>query len=119
MTMGWMETIHFIGLDLEVATVLAVGSLDAAARALKFAWGRIPSGARSLGSIRVRARRLYTSPRMHPAGNERTLEHWQGLGTGGGENEQGRACRAAAKHDAKAWWRADAALRLARSLITP
>src|SRR5512140_2463122 len=36
MTMGWMETIRFIGLDLEIATVFAMASLDWAARALKW-----------------------------------------------------------------------------------
>jgi hypothetical protein len=33
--MGWMETIRYMGLDLQGATVLAVASLDWAARALK------------------------------------------------------------------------------------
>jgi len=33
MTMGWMETIRFIGLDLQVATVLAGAGLDLVARA--------------------------------------------------------------------------------------
>ena len=37
MTMGWMETIRYIGLDLQVATVFAVASLDWAARAVKSA----------------------------------------------------------------------------------
>lgn len=41
MTMGWMEAIRFLGLDLMVATVFAVASLDAAACASKAAWGRI------------------------------------------------------------------------------
>ena len=45
MTMGWMETIRFLGLDLMVATVFAVASLDVAARAFKSAWGRIPRDA--------------------------------------------------------------------------
>ena len=46
MTMGWMETIQVLGLDLMVATVLAVAGLDAVACAIKAAWGRIPrSGA--------------------------------------------------------------------------
>lgn len=35
MTMGWIETIRFIGLDLEIATVFAVASLDLGARTLK------------------------------------------------------------------------------------
>jgi len=69
MTMGWMETVRFIGLDLQLATVFAVVTLDAAARALRSARGRIPLGARSLGSVRVRARRLYASPQMQPAGH--------------------------------------------------
>ncbi|MEY2920857.1 MAG: hypothetical protein RL261_2162 [Pseudomonadota bacterium] len=42
MTMGWMETIRFLGLDLMIATVFAVASLDAAACVLKSAWRRIP-----------------------------------------------------------------------------
>jgi hypothetical protein len=41
MTMGWMETIRFIGLDLQVATVFAVASIGAASRAVQYAWGRI------------------------------------------------------------------------------
>jgi hypothetical protein len=40
MTMGWMETIRYIGLDLQVATVLAVGSLVLAARAFNSAWNQ-------------------------------------------------------------------------------
>jgi hypothetical protein len=52
MTMGWMETIRFLGLDLMVATVFAVASLDAAAFVLKSAWGRIPGAAASRGSVR-------------------------------------------------------------------
>lgn len=68
MTMGWMETIRFSGLDLQVATVFALASLDVAARALKSARDRIPSGALSLGSARVRARMPYASPRMQSAG---------------------------------------------------
>lgn len=35
MTMGWIETIRFIGLDIEVATVFAMASVDLAARTLK------------------------------------------------------------------------------------
>ena len=69
MTMGWMETIRFIGLDLQVAILFAVGSVDVAARALKSAWDRIPRGAPALGSVRVRARRLYAFPGMHAAGH--------------------------------------------------
>ena len=42
MTMGWMETIRLLGLDLIVTTVFAVASLDVAACALKAAWSRIP-----------------------------------------------------------------------------
>lgn len=45
MTMGWMETIRFLGVDLMVATVFAVAGLDAAACALKAAWGRVPRDA--------------------------------------------------------------------------
>ncbi len=41
MTMGWMEAIRFLGLDLMVATVFAVASLDAAACTFRAAWGRI------------------------------------------------------------------------------
>jgi hypothetical protein len=37
MTMGWIETIRYIGLDLQVATVFAVASLDWAVRAVKSA----------------------------------------------------------------------------------
>jgi len=69
MTMGWMETIRFIGLDLQVATVFAMASLVVAARALKSVWSHIPRRTRSLRSERVRAGRLYASPRMHPAGH--------------------------------------------------
>ena len=50
MTMGWMETIRFLGLDLMVATVFAVAGLDVAACALRAAWGRIPRVAPSRGS---------------------------------------------------------------------
>ena len=68
MTMDWMETIRFTGLDLQVATVFAVAGLDAAARALRSAWRRIRPGAPSLGAVRVGARKLDAPPRMHPAG---------------------------------------------------
>ncbi len=68
MTMGWMETIRFVGLDLQVATVFAVASLDVAARAFKSAWGRISADAPRRGSVHVRARSLHASPRMYPAG---------------------------------------------------
>ena len=34
MTMGWVEAIRYIGLDLQVATVFAVASLDWAASAM-------------------------------------------------------------------------------------
>ena len=68
MTMGWMETIRFVGLDLQVVTVLAAGSLDVALRALRSAWGRLRSGALSLSSARVRATTMYASPQMHPVG---------------------------------------------------
>ena len=37
MAMGWMETIRVLGLDLMVATVFAVASLEVAAYALKAA----------------------------------------------------------------------------------
>jgi hypothetical protein len=67
MTMGWMETIRFIGLDLQVATVFAVATLDVAARALRSAWRRIPPGAPAVGSVRAKARKLHAFPRMHPA----------------------------------------------------
>ena len=69
MTMGWMETIRFVGLDLQVATVVAVATLDVAARALRSAWRRIPLRAGAVGSVRAKARRLHTFPRMHPAGH--------------------------------------------------
>ena len=63
MTMGWMETIRFVGLDLQVATVFAVATLDVAARALRSAWRRIPLRARAVGSVPHRphppARRSY------------------------------------------------------------
>lgn len=39
MSMGWMETIRYLGLDLQVATVLAVAVVDYAARAARSAWG--------------------------------------------------------------------------------
>ena len=48
MTMGWMETIRFLGLDLMVVTVFAVASLYAAACVLKAAWRRIPRVATGL-----------------------------------------------------------------------
>jgi hypothetical protein len=69
MTMGWMETIRFIGLDLQVAAVLAVGSLHVAARVLRSVGSSLPSGTSLLASVRVRARRLYPSSRMHPVGH--------------------------------------------------
>ena len=65
MTMGWMEAIRFLGVDLMVVTVFAVASLDAAARAFKAAWGRIARDATTeagmqtasaMGSIWVRCR---------------------------------------------------------------
>jgi len=34
MTMSWMDTIRYIGLDLQVATVFAVATLDWALRAV-------------------------------------------------------------------------------------
>jgi hypothetical protein len=67
MTMDWMETIRFVGLDLQVATVFAVAGVDVAARALATAWGRMRSRAPSPGALRVSTRRLYASPRIHPA----------------------------------------------------
>lgn len=69
MTMGWMETIHFIGLDLQVATLTAVASLDVAARAIRFTWCRITSYAPPRGSLRVRARGQSVFRRTHPAGH--------------------------------------------------
>ena len=56
MTMGWMETIQILGLDLMVGTVLAVAVLDAAACVLKSAWGCISRDALSRKSV-------------HPAGH--------------------------------------------------
>jgi hypothetical protein len=52
MAMGWMETIRVLGLDLMVATVFAVASLEVAAYALKAAWGCIPRDALSRGAVR-------------------------------------------------------------------
>ena len=49
MTTGWMEAIRFLGLDLMVATVFAVASLNAAAGILKAAWGRIPRRTTTVG----------------------------------------------------------------------
>ena len=69
MTMGWMETIRFIGLDLQVATAFAVATLDVAARALRSAWRRSPLRARAVGSVRTKARKPHAFPRMHPAGH--------------------------------------------------
>lgn len=69
MTMGWMETIRFMGLDLQVATVFAVATLDVAARALRSAWRRIRLGAPAVGSVRAKARQLHAFPRTHPAGH--------------------------------------------------
>jgi len=69
MTMGWMETIRFIGLDLQVATVFAVATLDVTARGLRTAWRRIPLGARAVTSVPAKARTLHFLPRMHPAGH--------------------------------------------------
>jgi hypothetical protein len=40
MPMSWLETIQYIGLDLQVATVVAVGVVDLAIRALRSTWGR-------------------------------------------------------------------------------
>ena len=67
MTMGWMETIRFLGLDLEIATVFAVGSIDVTVGALSAAWRRLPRGALSLGSVRVGGKRLNASPRLNLA----------------------------------------------------
>lgn len=69
MTMGWMETIRFMGLDLQVATVFAVATLDVAARALISAWRRIRLGAPAVGSVHAKARKLHAFPRAHPAGH--------------------------------------------------
>jgi hypothetical protein len=52
MTMGWMETIQVLGLDLMVATVLAVAGLNVVACALKAAWCRMPRVAPSRRSVR-------------------------------------------------------------------
>jgi len=70
MTMGWMETIRFIGLDLQVATVFAVASLGAASRAVQYAWGRIPRNALWRGSARpawLPSARGLTPPVSRPA----------------------------------------------------
>jgi hypothetical protein len=70
MTMGWMETIRFIGLDLQVATLFAVASLGAASRAIQYAWGRIPRNALWRGSARpgrVPSARGLTPPVSRPA----------------------------------------------------
>lgn len=53
MTMGWMETIRFTGLDLQVAVNFAVQGLGPASRAIKTAWSRIPSHAPPSGPNRV------------------------------------------------------------------
>lgn len=55
MTMGWMETIHFIGLDIEVAIVFAVAGLDLAARTLK----RLADMSRSRSSAVTRNANLH------------------------------------------------------------
>jgi hypothetical protein len=39
MTMGWLEAIQFLGLDLQVATVLVAGIVDVALRAIRSARG--------------------------------------------------------------------------------
>jgi hypothetical protein len=62
MTMGWIETIRYLGLDLQVATVLAVASIDVAARTFKSAWGRTPRDAAP--QVRARQARLHSSPAL-------------------------------------------------------
>jgi hypothetical protein len=62
MTMGWMETIRFIGLDLQVATVFGVASLDVAARTIKSAWRRTPRDAAS--RVPIRDARLPSAPAL-------------------------------------------------------
>ena len=62
MTMGWMETIRYLGLDLQVATVLAVASVDFAARAARSAWGRTPRDA--VPQVRARHARLPSAPAL-------------------------------------------------------
>mgnify|MGYP006392755075 CR=1 FL=1 len=63
MTMGWMETIQVLGLDLMVATVFAVASVDVAACALKAAWGRIARAAPSRRSTRPSSKLLGNTAR--------------------------------------------------------
>ena len=62
MTMGWIETIRYIGLDLQVATVLAVASIDVTTRALRSAWGRTPRDAAS--RVPIRHARLPSAPAL-------------------------------------------------------
>jgi hypothetical protein len=64
MTMGWMETIRYLGLDLQVATMLAVAVVDFGARAARSAWHRSARVAAS----RVPARRagLPSAPALTP-----------------------------------------------------
>jgi len=76
MTMGWMETIRFIGLDLQIATVLAGAGLDFTARTIKSAWDQNLSGIPSLGSPRVRARR--------PSASISTSSHCDGAAASNG-----------------------------------
>lgn len=52
MTMGWMETIRILGLDLMVVTVFAVAGLDVVADALESAWSRITRNAATRRSVR-------------------------------------------------------------------
>ncbi len=67
MAMGWMETIQVLGLDLMVATVFAVASLDAAACAFKAAWGRIPRDAPSQESVRPSGKLVVNKARVATA----------------------------------------------------
>jgi hypothetical protein len=58
MTMGWMETIRFLGLDLMVATVFAVAGLDATARAFESAWARFSARLPSAPGLKQSVPRL-------------------------------------------------------------
>ena len=54
MTMGWMETIRLLGLDLQVATVLAGASLDMAVR-VPWSAAALTYGSRWQAKSRARA----------------------------------------------------------------
>ena len=62
MTMGWMETIRFLGLDLMVVTVFAVASIDVTLRALRSARSRAPRYAAS--RVPVRHARVPSAPAL-------------------------------------------------------